>query len=146
MTETCTYSFSVKAYILLIGVSLSEPHTSELNDEFFMAATHICLYNNKGPSCGIYNDYSTGGRGFMAVVNKPRPQATPSDSDCLYIYCRKSQALCYDYNIRTWIVTCSMSRQCLSFLHCWYKERLLSACKAIHISTFNFTYGTPDVL
>ena len=31
----------------------------------------------------IYNNYSTGGQGFMAVVNKPRPRATPSDSVCL---------------------------------------------------------------
>ena len=34
-------------------------------------------------SGGIYNSNSTGGQGFMAVVNKPRPQATPLDSVCL---------------------------------------------------------------
>ena len=44
MTETCTYSFSVKAYLLLIGVSLSEPHTSELNDGFSMGLPHIYVF------------------------------------------------------------------------------------------------------
>ena len=34
----------------------------------------------KDQSGGIYNNYSTGGQGFMAVVNKPHPQATPLDS------------------------------------------------------------------
>ena len=37
----------------------------------------------KDQSGGIYNNYSTGGQGFMAVVNKPRLRAMPSDSVCL---------------------------------------------------------------
>ena len=37
----------------------------------------------KDQSDGIYNNYSTGGQGFKAVVNKPHPRATPSDSVCL---------------------------------------------------------------
>ena len=41
------------------------------------------IITTKDPSGGIYNNYSTGGQRFMAVVNKPRPQATPSDSVCL---------------------------------------------------------------
>ena len=41
------------------------------------------IITTKGQSGGIYNNYSTGGQGFMAVVNKPRPRATPSDSVCL---------------------------------------------------------------
>ena len=31
----------------------------------------------------LNNSYSTGGQEFMAVVNKPHPQAMPSDSVCL---------------------------------------------------------------
>ena len=31
----------------------------------------------------LNNSYSTGGLGFMAVVNKPHPRAMPSDSVCL---------------------------------------------------------------
>ena len=36
-----------------------------------------CVYsnNNKDQSGGIYNSSSTGRQGFMAVVNKPCPQA-----------------------------------------------------------------------
>ena len=41
------------------------------------------VITTKDQSGGIYNNYSTGGQGFMAVVNKPRPQATTSDSVCL---------------------------------------------------------------
>ena len=41
------------------------------------------IITTKDQSGGIYNNYSTGGQGFMAVVNKPRPRATPSDSVCL---------------------------------------------------------------
>ena len=41
------------------------------------------IITTKGQSGGIYNNYSTGGQGFMAVVNKPRPRATLSDSVCL---------------------------------------------------------------
>ena len=32
---------------------------------------------------GGYVIVTSGGQGFMAVVNKPHPQATPSDSVCL---------------------------------------------------------------
>ena len=39
------------------------------------------VLTKKDQSGGICN--STGGRGFMAVVNKPHPQAMPSDSVCL---------------------------------------------------------------
>ena len=35
----------------------------------------------------LYSSYSTSGQEFMAVVNKPYPQATPSDSA---VYCHKS--------------------------------------------------------
>ena len=36
----------------------------------------MCLIiTTKNQSGGIYNNYSTGGQGFMAVVNKPCPQA-----------------------------------------------------------------------
>ena len=41
------------------------------------------VITTKDQSGGIYNNYSTGGQGFMALVNKPHPQATPSDSVCL---------------------------------------------------------------
>ena len=41
------------------------------------------IITTRDQSGGIYNSYSTGGQGFMAVVNKPCPQATPSDSVCL---------------------------------------------------------------
>ena len=37
----------------------------------------------KGQSGGIYNSYSTSGQEFMAIVNKPSPQAAPSDLLCL---------------------------------------------------------------
>ena len=37
-------------------------------------------------SGGIYNNYSTGGQGFIALVNKPHPRATPADSVCLLPY------------------------------------------------------------
>ena len=43
------------------------------------------IITTKDQSGGIYNNYSTGGQGFMAVVNKPPPQATPLDSVCLVI-------------------------------------------------------------
>ena len=44
---------------------------------------YICVYsgNNKGTG-GLYDSYSTGGQGFMPVVNKPHPRATPSDTVC----------------------------------------------------------------
>ena len=35
------------------------------------------VITTKDQSGGIYNNYSTGGQGFMALVNKPRPQAMP---------------------------------------------------------------------
>ena len=41
------------------------------------------VITTKDQSGGIYNSYSTGGQGFTAVVNKPRPRATPLDSVCL---------------------------------------------------------------
>ena len=41
------------------------------------------VITTKDQSGGIYNDYSTGGQGFMALVNKLRPRATPSDLVCL---------------------------------------------------------------
>ena len=41
------------------------------------------LITTKDQSGGIYNSYSTGGQGFMAVINKPRTSAVPSDSVCL---------------------------------------------------------------
>ena len=41
------------------------------------------IITTKDQSGGIYNNYSPGGQGFMAVVNKPRPRAMPSDSVCL---------------------------------------------------------------
>ena len=41
------------------------------------------IITTKDQSGGIYNSYSTGGQGFMAVVNKPPPRATPSDLVCL---------------------------------------------------------------
>ena len=37
------------------------------------------IIKTKDQSGGIYNIYSTGGQGFMASVNKPRPRATPLD-------------------------------------------------------------------
>ena len=37
----------------------------------------------KGQSGGIYSSYSTSGQEFMAIVNKPCPQAAPSDLFCL---------------------------------------------------------------
>ena len=37
------------------------------------------VITTKDQSGRIYNSYSTGGLGFMAVVNKPCPQAMPSD-------------------------------------------------------------------
>ena len=52
------------------------------------------VITTKDQSGGIYNNYSTGGQGFMALVNKPCPQATcpqatPSD---WAVYCHKSLA------------------------------------------------------
>ena len=44
------------------------------------------VITTKDQSGGIYNNYSTGGQGFMALVNKPCPQAMPS------VYCHKSLA------------------------------------------------------
>ena len=41
------------------------------------------VITTKDQSGGIYNNYSTGGQGFMALVNKPCPQAMPSDLVCL---------------------------------------------------------------
>ena len=41
------------------------------------------IITTKDQSGGIYNSYSTGGQGFMAVVNKPPPWAMPLDSVCL---------------------------------------------------------------
>ena len=41
------------------------------------------IITTKDQSGGIYNNYSTGGQGFMAVVNKPGPWATRLDSVCL---------------------------------------------------------------
>ena len=41
------------------------------------------IITTKDQSGGIYNNYSTGGQRFMAVVNKSRPRATPSDLVCL---------------------------------------------------------------
>ena len=46
----------------------------------------ITIITTRDQSGGIYNDYSTDGQGFMALVNKPRPRATP-------------RHLCYDYNL-----------------------------------------------
>ena len=45
----------------------------------------LTVITTKDQSGGIYmyNNYGTGGQGFMDVLNKPRPQATPSDSVCL---------------------------------------------------------------
>ena len=41
------------------------------------------IITTKDQSGGIYNNYSTGGQGFMAVVNKPHSWAMPSHSVCL---------------------------------------------------------------
>ena len=41
------------------------------------------VITTKDQSGGIYNSCSTGGQGFMAVVNKPRPQTMPSEPVCL---------------------------------------------------------------
>ena len=41
------------------------------------------VITTKDQSGGMYNSYSTSGQGFMAVVNKPHPPGTPSDSVCL---------------------------------------------------------------
>ena len=41
------------------------------------------IVTTKDQSGGIYNNYSIGGQGFMALVNKPPPRATPLDSVCL---------------------------------------------------------------
>ena len=38
------------------------------------------VITTKDQSGGIYNNYSTGGQGFMAVVNKPCPRAISLDS------------------------------------------------------------------
>ena len=47
----------------------------------------ITTTNDK--SGGIYNNYSTGGQEFMAVVNKPHPWARPQT---LSVYYHKSLA------------------------------------------------------
>ena len=59
--------------------------------------TSICrhmltIITTKDQSAGICNNYSTGGQGFMAVVNKHCPRAMPSDSMNLW-------QLCYNHNI-----------------------------------------------
>ena len=40
----------------------------------------LTVVTTKDQSGGIYNSYSTGGQGFMDVLNKPRHLAIPSDS------------------------------------------------------------------
>ena len=51
----------------------------------------------KDQSDGIYNSYRTGGQGIMAIVNKPHPQAMLSRTRS--VYCYKSLAPCYNYNL-----------------------------------------------
>ena len=41
------------------------------------------IITTKDQSGRIYNNYSTGGQGFMVVVNKSRPQTVPLDLVCL---------------------------------------------------------------
>ena len=43
----------------------------------------LTVITTKDQSGGIYNSYSAGGQGFMAIVNKLCPQAMPLDSVCL---------------------------------------------------------------
>ena len=45
--------------------------------------TDVFIIKDQSGGIYMYNGYSTGGQGFMAVVNNPRSQATPSDSVCL---------------------------------------------------------------
>ena len=59
--------------------------------------TSICrdmltIITTKDRSGGIYNNYSTGGQGIMAVVIKACPRAMSSDSINLW-------QLCYNHNI-----------------------------------------------
>ena len=45
--------------------------------------TDVFTKITKDQSGGIYNSYSTGSQGFMAVVITPCPRATPLDLVCL---------------------------------------------------------------
>ena len=62
--------------------------------KLLLTLAHVELFTvtTKDQSGGIYNSYSTGDQGFMAVVNKPRPRTQS-------VYCHKFLALCYNYYI-----------------------------------------------
>ena len=78
---------SLSMYFLHVVYSLLHCHTivqilHTVNNVEVTVNTCTCtdVITTKDQSGGIY---STGGQGFMAVVSKPRPRATPSDSVCL---------------------------------------------------------------
>ena len=62
--------YLVRSVVVALKVTVN---TCTCTDVFTVITT-------KDQSGGIYNSYSTGDQGFMAVVNKPCPRAIPSDS------------------------------------------------------------------
>ena len=70
---------------MLAACSGSPPQCSTFSSIEVTVNTCTCtdvftVITTKDQSGGTYNNYSPGGQGFMAVVNKLRPWATPSDS------------------------------------------------------------------
>ena len=62
-----------------------------------------CVYNNNyNKSGGICSSYSTGAQRFMAEINKSH-----LCSQTRSVYCYKSLAPCYNYNINKWWVECT---------------------------------------
>ena len=92
-----SHNFQPKLWLIILSpciFSLQSTTLSDYSTDFAVTVkevtvnTYTCtdvftVIKTRDQSGGIYSNYSPGGQGFMAVVNKPHLQATPSDSICL---------------------------------------------------------------
>ena len=85
-------------YFILQSTTLSDNSTDFTS--FCCDSKMFTVITTKDQSGGIYNNYSTGGQEFMAILNKPRPRATPSDSVCLLPYIPGTCAITITYVTR----------------------------------------------